>query len=156
MPKNCISTKKFEYVEDLYFFIFFIYLNTAAPFVHQSIQPNLKQLVISQRSMRHHHPVIELVQRSFPLSRPTVVAQFDQSSVALVEPNFAVVSATTTSGRHGTPAASSVVERQRIVVVVLANEETGSGSDGDAGSGGGGHSCTGRHGGRLHVESLDD
>ncbi len=99
--------------------------------------------------MRHHHPVIELVQRSFPLSCPTVVAQFDQRSVALMEPDFTVVSATTTNGRHGTPPARTVVERQRVVVVVLANEETGSGSDGDAGSGGGGHSCTGRQGGRL-------
>ncbi len=93
--------------------------------------------------MRHHHPVIELVQRSFSLSRPTVVAQFDQRSVALMKANFATVAATTNpSGRHS--AAASVVERQRVVVVVLANEETGRGSDGDARSGGGGHSCTGR------------
>ncbi len=122
-------------MEYRYLILYFIYLNTAAPLVHQSIQPDLKQLVVSQRSMGHHHPVIELVQRSFPLRRPTVVAQFDQRSVALMEANFAVVvsASTTTSGRHSAAAASSVVERQRVVVVVLANEETGSGSDGDAG-----------------------
>ena len=36
--------------------------------------------------MSHHHSVVELVERSFPLGRPVVVEQLDQTPVSLVKP----------------------------------------------------------------------
>ena len=35
--------------------------------------------------MSHHHPVVELVERSFPFRSPVVVEQLDQTPVPLVE-----------------------------------------------------------------------
>ena len=84
-------------------------LNTATPFVHQAVKSDLKELVVSvvekcdqkwalpvnceklhhwkppERSVSHHHPVVELVERSFPFRSSVVVEQLDQTPVPLVE-----------------------------------------------------------------------
>ena len=64
------------------------HLNAATPLVHQPIQADLKQLVLPEGPMGHHHPVVELIERSLPLRRPVVVQELDEAAVALMEPRF--------------------------------------------------------------------
>jgi len=66
-------------------------LYTARPLVHQPVQPDLEQFIVPDGSVRHDHPVVELIKRPFPLPRSVVIAQLDQTSVSLVESDLVVV-----------------------------------------------------------------
>lgn len=57
----------------------------STPLVHQFIDPDLKQFVVSQRTMGHHHTVVELVQGSSTLSRPVLIAELYQTATTRVE-----------------------------------------------------------------------
>lgn len=69
-------------------------LDAAGPFLHQAIDPNLEEFVVSERPVGHDDTVVELVVRSPSLARPVVVAQLDEGAFALVETNLVV-------GKHG-------------------------------------------------------
>lgn len=79
-------------------------LDTTRPFIHQPIYSYLKQLIVSQRSVRHNDPIIKLIIRPPPLRRPMIVTQFDKGAFSLMEANFVVVKAgggTSGDGHNG-------------------------------------------------------
>lgn len=62
------------------------YLYAATPFVHQAVQPNLKQFIVPKWSMRHHNTIVEFIKWSLPLSCSVVVEKLYQTSMTLVKP----------------------------------------------------------------------
>lgn len=46
------------------------HLNATAPLVNKPVDPYLEELVVVERAMRHHHPVVIVIQGPRPLCRP--------------------------------------------------------------------------------------
>ena len=55
------------------------------PLFDEPVDPDFKELVVFERSVRHDDAVVELVVGPTALGRPVVVAQLDHLALALVE-----------------------------------------------------------------------
>ena len=55
------------------------------------VQSDLEQFIIFDRSVSHHHSIVELIKRSLSLRSSVVVQQLDQAPVSLMEPDLVVV-----------------------------------------------------------------